>query len=394
MHRVSLLVVSLFFILSFLPNCAQEKKKEDSINDEKKTREQMQGLARTFSDLLPFVTDKSAFHNPKNQEVILKKTEELSQGTHSIQNQRMGELDPAFSFLSENMETEVQRAYNGLKLGHREYARNILNTVSGYCIRCHTRTDTGTNIFDLTISSTQLAPIVRAELYAATRQFDRALKEFAAIIQDQSIAKERPFDWERAVRYSLAIAVRYKDDPKVALNVTKLILGRPQTPAYLRNDAKTWEGHLKSWEAELKDKRKALTDLPLVEQLIAHAQRVQEYPTDHSGDVLYLRASAKIHELLLTKKAEASQYPYLLYLAGTTYEALRDLGYWTLHEHYYRACIKSAPQTETAAKCFNRYEQSVYAGYSGSSGTSIPLDVQQTLDELQKLAQPLPTKGR
>ena len=77
-----------------------------------------------------------------------------------------------------------------------------------------------------------------------------------------------------------------------------------------------------------------------------------------------------------------------LYLTGLSYEAVRDLAVWSLHENYFESCVRRVPHTSWSELCYRRLEESVYFGFTGSSGLRLPLDVQVRLQELQKLALP------
>jgi hypothetical protein len=57
-----------------------------------------------------------------------------------------------------------------------------------------------------------------------------------------------------------------------------------------------------------------------------------------------------------------------------------------LHEFYYEACVRKAPKKPIAQSCYSRYEESIYAEYSGSGGTFLPDDVQAKLTELRAIA--------
>jgi hypothetical protein len=57
-----------------------------------------------------------------------------------------------------------------------------------------------------------------------------------------------------------------------------------------------------------------------------------------------------------------------------------------MHELYYEACVRELPHSSLAKRCYERYEQSVYVGYTGSGGTNIPDELQVILSELKKLA--------
>jgi hypothetical protein len=124
-------------------------------------------------------------------------------------------------------------------------------------------------------------------------------------------------------------------------------------------------------------------------RLLVQAHEMQEYPMDHSAEVVYLRASSVVHEWM--RFFPQGKYLHEAYLfAGICYEVLHSVNLGELHEMYYEACIKQSPHTETARNCFRRYEQSIYLGYTGTSGTHLPAEVIRKSRILEEVAQPLP----
>jgi hypothetical protein len=117
------------------------------------------------------------------------------------------------------------------------------------------------------------------------------------------------------------------------------------------------------------------------------AKAIQRYPMDRTADLVYLRASASAHDFLQVA-LESEHLDQGLLLAGIAYEVLNPLKVGELHELYYEACIRRSPHQAIAVDCYRRYEQSVFFGYTGSLGTSLPDDVGMKLKELKKLAEP------
>jgi hypothetical protein len=122
-------------------------------------------------------------------------------------------------------------------------------------------------------------------------------------------------------------------------------------------------------------------------RLIDSARTLQKYPFDRDADILYLRATSTLHNFL-SKYSDSSNAGEALLLLGHCYEILQDLDLWSLHELYFQACIQKFPHSPVAQACYNRYEESIFAGYSGSGGMSLPPQIQLHLNKLKKLAAP------
>ncbi|MBI2605376.1 MAG: hypothetical protein HYW49_04775 [Deltaproteobacteria bacterium] len=369
--------------------------------------QRMRGLYVTLTRLLAEVSSDSQFNDPANFKRIEADAKLLSELVHDLSaitrdektatGERMlsPDTDPSILLMTSLFSEDTKRAYEALKTGHRDYARVVLRTVTGYCIGCHTRSTPAQATRPQepeTPEIKSLSQIERAEFLASTLQNDAALEEFEKIISDPKIRKERQLAWEKTVRYALAIAVRVKRDPARAIKIVDAVLGAGDAPEFLKEDAELWKASIAAWRAET---ARTLTseDALYAEtvRLITQARMLQKYPADHAADVLYLRVSATVHDLL--RIAPNGRYSAdALFLLGLSYEALRDMNLWSLHEMSYEACIRKSPHTETAKNCYSHYEETIYAGYSGSGGVSIPKVVAAKLDELEKLSIPQGTK--
>jgi hypothetical protein len=231
-----------------------------------------------------------------------------------------------------------------------------------------------------------LAKPEKADLLAAMRRFDQALEEYISIIADPQLARSQQIIWQRAVSRALALAVRVKKDPDQAMSIVQTAESVKSAPDFFKEQLTGWKKSVESWKKEAP--RKTLSEEGLFAEatrLTQEGKALQKYPADNAADVVYLRATAAVHDLLreYPKSTHSSE---ALLLAGISYEVLNDPLTWPIHETYYEACIRNKPNTEISATCFNRFEKSVYFGYSGSGGVSIPGDIDTLLKELKGLA--------
>ena len=351
----------------------------------------MQELYKILASLMNDVASDQQFNNPSNRHRIENEAKRLSSLAHDLKDSDPSALDadPTVRILSTMFAQEAQQAVVELKRNNRAYARNILRAVPSYCIACHTRNSSGPQFAKLPFEpSVNLTQLERGSFFAASRQFDRAQDEFKKIVKNGLLAKSQPFQWERSVYQSLSIAIRVKKDPGQALEIVQTVLETPDAPVFLKQYAQQWKLSILEWQKEsavpLKTEEGLYTE---AKRLMAKAREVQKYPMDRMADVLYLRATAIVHDLLQV----APQGNYVgeaFLLAGLCYEVLSPLRLEDLHNIYYEACIRKSPHTATAELCYQRYEESIYLGYTGSAGTDVPADMNTKLNELKVLAQP------
>ncbi len=357
----------------------------------------MQELRSVFSELLPDLFSDEQYNSPENFKRIETNVKKLADLAHAMpgassskqENATTPDEDPSVVLISGLFKEQVLRAYEDLRSGRRPYARKVLKTVTNFCIVCHTRSSSEVDIsaIEEDVPKSLRSPLERAEFFDATRQFDRALAEFDKILGDPSAAKERPLEWERALHYGIATAIRVKRDPNRALALVNRVITSPTSPVFLKEEALRWQGSLLEWIAEGSPKPMTADGLfAEAKDLMERARKMQEYPADRGADILYLRASAALHDFLSHYPGNANSGEALL-LLGDCYETLRDMELWSLHDLYYEACVRQFPHTHIGLACYRRYEQSTFLGFTGSAGTSLPTDVQKHLNELRRLAE-------
>jgi hypothetical protein len=352
--------------------------------------QKMQSLLKIFADLLTDTSSEKRFNQKENQKRIQSNINKINTLAHDLKGIKSSNPDPSLGLMTQLFAEEAARAKEALQLGRTSYARSIIQSLPGYCIECHTSTQAGPQFSELPIKpTTPLYGVEKGEFLAATRQFDRAIDEFKQVILDSTLAKTKPLDWNRAVYYSLAISVRVKKDADLALGIVQSVLDQKNSPYYMVQDAQAWKKSILEWK---KEPQQTLNSEEGYRQemlrLSSAAHETQKFAMDRSADILYLRASAAAHDLL-QKYPQGTKSNEAFLFAGLSYEVLKPAKVDDLHEFYYQACIQRTPHTATAELCYRRLESSIYLGYTGSSGTSIPTPILEKLAQFKKLAEPL-----
>lgn len=362
-------------------------------------QEKMKSLGDTMSDLLPELVSSKG--NPETIEKGAKALSELSHDLKAGHNKQKlvppADNDPTIGFLADQFSEQTGRAYKAIKQGQLAYGKDLLRSVTSYCIACHSRHDNGPAFAALptTEKANRLSKEEKAALLVALRQFDQSLAEYRQLVADPELLKKRPFDWERYLRQAIAIAVRVKQDPKLASELISTALQSPDLPVFQATQLKQWQKAVEEWKKEppIKVNTEAGQTLEM-RRLFREANAGQQLMLDdHSAEIQFLRTSAAAHEVLRVArdpkiKAEA------LMVAGKSYESLINPMFWPMHEFFYEACIRQLPHSKLAQECYSSYVKSVYFGYTGSAGTYIPEEVQQLLGRLGAMAEPQAKKAK
>ncbi len=350
----------------------------------------MQSAYQALADLLTDVSSDSRYADPSNQSRIEASLKKLSGMAHDLGSAQMlpPDADPTLRFVSGLLSEQLDRASVEFKRGNRLYAREVMRTIPGYCMSCHTRNSSGPQLGSLPLepSSSSMSASERGEFFAATRQFDRALVEYRKVIAIDELAPAQIWSWGRALRQALVITVRVQQDPEATEAVLKTASQVKGIPSATKKDISYWLSAVASWKKEPKIKGQVSEALALSEahRLVERAKKIQQYPMDRTGDITYLRASARVHEFLqrFPKSKKVSEG---LLLAGVTHELLEDRSLSVLPEIYYEACIRQSPKTPIARDCYERLESAILFGYSGSSGAHVPADLQKRLSGLKAI---------
>lgn len=378
--------------------CSSKDKTFDSVKDEIASPKvphdwsgKMQELSTALNKLLPLVVSSSEFNNPANETAIEVATDHLKKLSHQVRDLQKPAADPAYDTIARMLDEDLARASAALHSGNRDYARLTIRESIGYCIQCHTQSANGPSFpkLNLSFNPSKLSPLGQGDFYAATRQFDAALKAYAQGAQDESYAKKDTLAWEKSARSGLAIAVRFKESPKDARKITMAVAKNRAAPESLRESAVEWGREIDRWSREKKDLyRGDNARLDRAEHLIIDAEKRSESDAARNQEIPYLRASADLHQWLaqhpLKEGTNETLRAKALYLAGRAAEETRELNFWTLHERYYELCIDTLPGSELAKNCFKKLNDSVLMGYTGSSGVHLPPDESARLAKLKE----------
>jgi mono/diheme cytochrome c family protein len=298
------------------------------------------------------------------------------------------DYDPALPYLASMFKEDIERAKLSMEDGHVDYAKSVIRASTAYCIACHTRTKGGAEFPLISAYNQPLKSaswITKIEFLTASRQFDAVLTQVMGTLEDPGKLGISALDLERASRLALAIAVRVKKDPVKAKLLAAAVIKSPTASFSLKEGAKTWARDITDWQKEKPKKYASDADLLKAGKELVDQALNSPDPMGGHDEVRYLRASMLMHELL-KQYPESKLKGEAMFLIGMSYNAIQDLGVWSLHDKYFRACIDEQPHSKLAERCYKQYEQSTVLGYSGSSGIHVPRQVQRHLEKLKQKA--------
>lgn len=377
-------LVSALFVLSCQISPKDEKKEAPTWSGS------MRELEAEIREIMPLVVDMKKFNKPSNKEKIKERVSAIKASAKSVESHpTMPGRDLTMRFISQAFVEDIQKIDEAISSEKWDYARYSLMHVTAYCIECHTRTSSGPSFSSERLESTlaSLEPFERGEYLLSTRKYLEALSSFRAYVSSSLEKGTWIMKVDQAIRYSLAITIKYLESPAESKKVLSW-LEHPKTPYYLKSNAIAWKRAINEWEQEkdLSYRKSVSQILKHVRKLVHRGNLASSGVEDGAGEVYWMRALSELHRVLSTHLNE-EQRGEALYLTGLSYEKMRDLALWNLHENYYESCIRSAQHSVWARRCYDRLEESILIGYSGSSGVRIPHETQRRLLELKKLSE-------
>jgi tetratricopeptide (TPR) repeat protein len=354
----------------------------------------MQAMAAAVTCLAPFVSSDEKFNDLKNHlqinscvDDLWAQTKDLKDGltkhaaAHS--SDALMQKDPLIPYMASSFAEDVEIAHSLVNSPTSSaYAQHLLRGTLSYCAGCHTRQEAAATVkFPVFKDMTKDLPLTdRMKLLAATRNFDQALTAFDQAIGTKETEKLSSLDLERAVRLALSIAIRVDKNNDAALKLIGQVEKLPKLSPAFKEELATWKTSLKT-----KDSPVAGTQLQKAKSMIEKAEATHDGYQVRVPQVEYLKASSLLHGFLATNPVGAERAE-AMYLLGDCYDHLETLGFWSMSEIYYESCVRSAPHTEIAQRCFTPYKDSITIGYSGSAGINIPANIQSNIRELETLA--------
>ena len=375
--KLILTLLSIVFTISVVSCVSSEKSEEKSWSGS------MQDLSKELVDIMPYIYSQKDFYDKENYKKIKLSISKFVQASHEVspkQGKKFFGDDPIIQYSLRQLNNDMQLAYRSFESGKVEFANDMLRQSLNTCFQCHTRANVGPEFknLKLNLSGLRMTPLEKADVHVALRQYDEALEILKSEIVSPASYYERPFVIEKALEKYLALMVRVKKNYPQAITTLDRFNDRDSLPVYLTDKAKAWRKSLVYWNNKTLNKK----DL---NKLMTRSEKLQDEVSYQAGFVENLIASNLLHELISQSK-NATQKAKYYHQLGEIYESLIDLGFWSLPESYYEACVKEVPKTAMAKKCFRDYERNILMGFSGSAGVFIPEDEQQKIKELRSIA--------
>lgn len=343
-------------------------------------------MNRTFSsvmELLPFILDDKEFHEKKNHEKINTALKDLNKAFKNAGHDSLLKHDlfaPSYSLVLQNLQ-EGQKAFTKNK---KEHSRWLVRETIALCMDCHTRLPTshtssfqnGEIAFDKSIFKDKYDLGIG---YLIVRRYVDAKDNFTQSIQDKIIKKDFA-DLILPFQQILLIETKINKDPAKMVSIIDWYLEKKNLPADVSEELVSWKKRLVIWKDE-----KSSGDPKNEEELIKFINRrlkpLKDDSFNNSYKVDYLIASGVLAHFYFENQT-STMAPELNYWLGWMEKRLKRDEFMSSGDLFLKQCIKRYPKHPVAKDCLEEYKESLMFDFSGSSGTHIPRDLQNELDQL------------
>lgn len=332
----------------------------------------------------------AALRDPKNAAAISADLGRLASLKHAFPADARSQ-EPATAALSSLFSQYAAQTSRRFEARETDVVGMRVRTLTGLCFTCHTRERAPADFNDAQkqLDALGLTGLQRAQVLAATRQFDEAVLEYSRLLDGAPATERGLLEYSRALQDAMALLVRVKDDSAGTLALLDKLGARADLPPFLKGNIAAWRKDVAAWKAEKFDAQKAKPEV-----LFARAQTLMTrahtgggpFSIDERHDVTWLRASGYLN-LALGKDPQLKSRGEALYLLGVCAGALRSPLWWDVDLLFFEACVRENPRTPLAKRCFRQLSDRVYLGFTGSAGTFIPEDELARLTELRGLAE-------
>lgn len=349
-------------------------------------RATMRGIFAQVQVLLPLSASESRFSDPLEQARIRDALHELASNARLL-DMHASPGDVETEHLAESLEQMARAAAVQHGNGNFQSARSLIGRMTSACVACHTRLSGARNapIAENFVSRSELVGLPLAEqarIRVATRQFDESLETFEALLGATDVPA---FELIEPLVDYLVVCLRVKGDRSRALATLGAFAERTDLWEALREDVRHWMVTLDGYREGGLPSAASLED---AESLLDKARGTALVPYSRLPLVDYIVASRLLHQYVRDRPEAGPGLARAYYLLGIAEYGI-GRSYWLgLAELFLKSAVMAAPGSDTARAAYALLEEQTILGFTGSSGTRIPPEVQEQLETLRRMAQP------
>jgi hypothetical protein len=342
----------------------------------------MTEIVQALRVVVPLSLNGARFSDPANRAAVDDALDSLAGNAERLGAHGSGR-ELGFAYLSDSLARDSLDIRNRFAEGRIDEARFLLRHLTDTCVACHSRLpDDHKHALGKYLTEEQAISALpreeRVQFEVATRQFGRALATYEALFLDRntSIAE---LDLSGDLENYLELCLRVQRDPDRAISTLEGLASRKDLSSRLQPHVKTWIEALRSLEDA--------PDGDAIEQARGLVKPVLEDSrvSEKSEIVRLIAASGLLHRYVVSTADPPERGGEAYYLLGVI-ESRIGRSFWASQtEFFLETAIRMGPKERYADDAFALLEEFLVSGYTGSSGTNVPPDIVERLEELDEL---------
>jgi hypothetical protein len=371
----------------------------DDANESKNQADQQQAKAvmgnvySAYTKILPYIyatnAEISAPKIKQSKAELIKNLTDLSDFFKSAKHADFFKR-PGFRPSLETINNHLEETIISVQSGNFIFAQKRLNVLGALCVSCHSQipNSVAKNAFGDNIKTEKRESFDSDLSYAnylfLVRRFDDARTNFEKAIEDGLNKNSRYSHQElmSAMRGALSI------DTKIEFNEGKAqaFISKWENDKRLSNNDRKlfgrWKSDLAQWKNFKPVEIKSMQDF--IKKNLERMDMKKELLFTGEDDITLL-VSSGILQKYLVENPGSEMAPEMLYWLSLIDHRMSNTYFFSLGDLYLKDCITKYPASAYAKKCYQEYASTIEAGYSGSSGTDIPVEEKKELVRLKKL---------
>ena len=335
--------------------------------------------------LKKFLIPESAFLAPQNTDEISDRLKEFAELAQQTQHDPvLGQNN--FKFSRQVLQDQLNDVERLFRLGNKPYARWKLASTMTVCMSCHTQLPSVSRSFgEFTNEKVFASAFDQAEFLFVARVFDKSFELFDSVVEGYPKNELTATQVQTALERQLAYLSRVKRDPKLGLATMKKHLKNTKLPPFVTKNLKAWILQFEGWNSQkMPDPATASEQMVLnfARKNVGTSGKIME--AGHPNLVNYLRVSGVLFEYL-QRNPRSKATAEVLYWLAVCDRSINNTFFFSLADLYLKECMTQHPTDPFAKKCYKEYEDETIFGYTGSSGTHMPKEIQDELDHLKEV---------
>ncbi len=305
----------------------------------------------------------------------------LSQAIKDLRNTSHGLKFSVINFFSKKdpaIEAEYKQFKSNLDMAEKTMAYSskqsifYLRSAVGQCASCHSKGGKSTDLFEL-FKDSKIPTLDKGRLALALRDFDASTNIFKSILLDPSL-QDNYFKMNDVLVSYLNSALLNQSPKNKIVDDLKSVLKISKNKG-TENDINTVIADIQS-SPPLKNFDEAIKKFESYSNDVANFDKTM-FTSLNVKNILH----GKLKNLTsLNEKAKAYE------TLGDIYSHYSEISIFMVPESYYELCVMTQPKTDIAKECFDKYENKIVLGYSGSMGSNVPEFEKVKIQNLKKQA--------